>query len=128
MPVILTAVESKGFSGNITPQLLDLFPDQTPIKRSSMSSWDRKELVAAVKKTGRKNSEVKRRFILYGKTICCAKISFCGNRPHDRISQVYELATNPSFATRKSCVANRALKARGIPNRPPAGLPRGRPR
>jgi len=55
VPVILTAVESKGFSGNITPQLLDLFPDQAPIERSSMNAWDSKELVAAVKKTGRKN-------------------------------------------------------------------------
>src|SRR5258707_332999 len=55
VPVILTAVESKAFSGNITPQLLDLFPDQTPVERSSMNSWDSKELVAAVKRSGRKN-------------------------------------------------------------------------
>jgi nicotinamidase-related amidase len=55
LPTILTAVESKGFSGNITPKLLDLFPDQTPIERSSMNSWDCQELVAAVKETGRKN-------------------------------------------------------------------------
>ena len=34
---------------------LELFPDQTPIERSSMNAWDSKELVAAVKKTGRKN-------------------------------------------------------------------------
>jgi nicotinamidase-related amidase len=55
VPVILTAVESKGFSGNITPQLLDLFPDETPIERTSMNAWDDKEFVAAVKQTGRKN-------------------------------------------------------------------------
>ena len=55
VPVIVTAVESKGFSGNITSQLLDLFPDHTPIERSSMNSWDSKEFVAAVKKIGRKN-------------------------------------------------------------------------
>src|SRR3977135_4730786 len=53
VPVILTAVESKGFSGNITPQLLDLFPDQAPIERSSMNAWDSKHLVAAVKSTRR---------------------------------------------------------------------------
>ena len=55
VPVILTAVESKGFSGSITPQLLDLFPDETPIERTSMNAWDDKEFVAAVKQTGRKN-------------------------------------------------------------------------
>ena len=55
LPVILTAVESKGFSGNIAPQLLDVFPDQTPIERSSMNAWDSEDFLAAVKKTGRKN-------------------------------------------------------------------------
>jgi nicotinamidase-related amidase len=55
MPVILTAIESKEFVGNITPQLLDLFSDQVPIERSTINAWDNKEFVAAVKKTGRRN-------------------------------------------------------------------------
>ena len=55
VPVILTAVESKGFSGEIAPQLLELFPDQTPIERSSMNAWDNPAFVAAVKSTGRRN-------------------------------------------------------------------------
>src|SRR6266436_984711 len=55
VPVILTAVESEEFSGNVTPQLLDLFPNQTPIDRSSLNSWENKELVAAVKSTARNN-------------------------------------------------------------------------
>jgi nicotinamidase-related amidase len=55
VPVILTAVESKEFTGNITPKLLELFPDQSPIERSSLNAWDDKEFVAAVRKTGRKN-------------------------------------------------------------------------
>jgi nicotinamidase-related amidase len=55
VPVILTAVESKGFSGNITPQLLDLFPDHHPIERSSMNAWDSAEFIAAVEQSGRKN-------------------------------------------------------------------------
>ncbi len=55
VPVILTAVESTGFSGNITPQLLDLFPGITPIERSSMNAWDDPAFVAAVKKTERRN-------------------------------------------------------------------------
>jgi nicotinamidase-related amidase len=55
VPVILTAVEAKGFSGKIAPQLLDLFPDQTPIERSSMNAWDDQGFVAAVRSTGRRN-------------------------------------------------------------------------
>ena len=55
LPTILTSVETKSFSGNTIPQLLDLFPALEPIERTSMNSWDSKEFVAAVKKTGRKN-------------------------------------------------------------------------
>jgi nicotinamidase-related amidase len=55
VPVILTAVESAGFSGNIAPQLLALFPDQAPIERTSMNAWDSKDFMAAVKRTGRRN-------------------------------------------------------------------------
>ncbi len=54
VPTILTTVETKSFSGNMWPQLLDLFPDQEPIERSSMNSWESEEFVAAVKATGRK--------------------------------------------------------------------------
>lgn len=52
-PIILTAVETKSFSGYIWPELLDVV-QQTPIERTSMNSWDSEELVAAVKATGRK--------------------------------------------------------------------------
>jgi nicotinamidase-related amidase len=54
VPVILTTVETKSFSGNMWPQLLDLFPDQTPIERSSMNSWEDAKFVAEVERLGRK--------------------------------------------------------------------------
>lgn len=54
VPTILTTVESKGFSGNMWPQLLDIFPDQQPVERSSMNSWEDAKFVAAVQATGRK--------------------------------------------------------------------------
>src|SRR5882762_5847210 len=38
VPVITKAIESEGFNGNSTPQLLDLPPSQTPIERSSLHS------------------------------------------------------------------------------------------
>ena len=53
VPVILTTVETKSFSGHMWPQLHAVFPGQTPIERSSMNSWDDEHFVAAVKKTGR---------------------------------------------------------------------------
>jgi len=54
VPTILTTVETKSFSGFMWPQLLDLFPGQEPIERSSMNSWEDANFVAAVKATGRK--------------------------------------------------------------------------
>ncbi len=54
VPLVLSTVESKGFSGNIIPQLQAVYPDQTPIERSTMNSWDDKNFVAAVEKSGRK--------------------------------------------------------------------------
>lgn len=54
VPTILTTVETKSFSGNMWPQLLDLFPGQEPVERSSMNSWEDGKFVEAVKATGRK--------------------------------------------------------------------------
>jgi nicotinamidase-related amidase len=54
VPTILTTVESKSFSGNIWPQIQAIFPDQTPIERSTMNSWDDGTFVNAVRKSGRK--------------------------------------------------------------------------
>jgi nicotinamidase-related amidase len=54
VPVVLTTVESASFSGNMWPQLLDIFPEQKPIERSTMNSWEDKNFVAAVERTGRK--------------------------------------------------------------------------
>ena len=55
VPVVLTASESHEFKGDLFPELLELFPDEKPIKRSSMNSWECPAFVAEVKKTGRRN-------------------------------------------------------------------------
>lgn len=47
VPVILT--------GQIAPALLELFPGQATILRSSMNAWDSQKFTAEVKQTGRKN-------------------------------------------------------------------------
>jgi nicotinamidase-related amidase len=54
VPTVLTTVETKSFSGNFWPQVLDIFPDQEPVERSSMNSWEDAKLVEAVVATGRK--------------------------------------------------------------------------
>jgi nicotinamidase-related amidase len=54
VPVILTTVETKSFSGNMWPQITELFPEINPIERTSMNSWEDKNFVQAVEKSGRK--------------------------------------------------------------------------
>ena len=54
VPVILSTVETKSFSGNMWPQIQAIFPKQAPIERSSMNAWDDENFVAAIKKSGRK--------------------------------------------------------------------------
>jgi nicotinamidase-related amidase len=55
VPVILTTVETKSFSGGLWPHVQAVYPQATPMERSTMNSWDDPAFVAAVKKTGRKN-------------------------------------------------------------------------
>ena len=54
VPVVLSTVETKSFSGNMWPQIQAIFSDQTPIERSSMNSWDDKNFVGAIEKSGKK--------------------------------------------------------------------------
>ena len=54
VPTILTSVETESFSGFIWPELLDVFPQNDIIERTSMNSWDSEEVRKQVEKTGRK--------------------------------------------------------------------------
>ncbi|HEX9773720.1 MAG TPA: hydrolase [Steroidobacteraceae bacterium] len=54
VPVVLSTVESKAFSGNLWPQITAVFPKQVPIERSSMNAWDDRNFVAAIEKSGRR--------------------------------------------------------------------------
>ena len=55
VPAVLTAVETESFSGYVWPQLLDVFPGQLVVERTSMNSWDDAGFRAAIEATGRKN-------------------------------------------------------------------------
>lgn len=55
VPAILTTVETTSFSGPMWPQLLDVFPEQEPIERTGMNSWDTEAFREAVRATGKKN-------------------------------------------------------------------------
>jgi len=54
VPVVLSTVETTGFSGNTWPQLLAALGNPAPIERTTMNSWDDANFVAAIQKTGKK--------------------------------------------------------------------------
>jgi nicotinamidase-related amidase len=54
VPTILTTVAATSFSGPVFPELQAVFPEQKPIDRSTMNTWEDKRVVDQVKKFGRK--------------------------------------------------------------------------
>jgi nicotinamidase-related amidase len=54
VPTVLTTVAAKSFSGPLFPEITKVFPDAPVIDRTTMNSWEDKNFVNAVKKTGRK--------------------------------------------------------------------------
>src|SRR5213082_2239327 len=54
VPVVLSTVETRSFSGNMWRQIRAVFPEQPLIERTSMNSWDDANFVAAIEKSGRK--------------------------------------------------------------------------
>jgi len=53
VPTLLTTVV-KDRGGNLIKQLQDVFPEQVPIDRTAINTWEDERCVAWVKKTGRK--------------------------------------------------------------------------
>jgi len=54
VPTILSTVASKSFSGAMISEITDIFPDQTPIDRTSINAWLDPQFKFALKQTGRK--------------------------------------------------------------------------
>lgn len=53
VPLVVSTVETKSFSGYMWPQIAAIVPGETPIERSTMNAWDHEAFVAAVRATGR---------------------------------------------------------------------------
>ncbi|MCE1475325.1 hydrolase [Enterobacter hormaechei] len=54
IPTIITTVETESFSGNTYPELLEVFPGQDILERTSMNSWDDQKVRDALKANGKK--------------------------------------------------------------------------
>lgn len=54
IPTTITTVETDGFSGNTYPELLAVFPENKILERTSMNSWDDRNVRDALAANGRK--------------------------------------------------------------------------
>ncbi|MEN7531517.1 MULTISPECIES: hydrolase [unclassified Cupriavidus] len=54
VPTTITTVESDSFSGYTFPEILDVFPGQKTLERTSMNSWDDQKVRDALAANGRK--------------------------------------------------------------------------
>lgn len=54
IPTIITTVETESFSGNTYPELLDVFPGEDILERTSMNSRDDQKVRDALKANGKK--------------------------------------------------------------------------
>jgi len=54
IPTVITTVETESFSGHTYPELLNVFPEQKILERTSMNSWDDQKVRDALKANGRK--------------------------------------------------------------------------
>ncbi|WP_175782077.1 hydrolase [Burkholderia anthina] len=54
IPTTITTVETESFSGHTYPELLDVFPNQKTLERTSMNSWDDQKVRDALAANGRK--------------------------------------------------------------------------
>ena len=54
VPTTITTVESESFSGFTYPEVLDVFPNQKTLERTSMNSWDDQKVRDALAANGRK--------------------------------------------------------------------------
>ena len=86
IPTTITTVESQSFSGYTYPELLDVFPDQQLLERTSMNSWDDQKVRDALAKNGRK------KVVVSGLWTEVCNCTFALSAMHDADYEIYMVA------------------------------------
>ncbi|MDW3685079.1 hydrolase [Cupriavidus sp. CV2] len=86
IPTTITTVESESFSGFTYPELLDVFPDQKTLERTSMNSWDDQKVRDALKANGRN------KVIVAGLWTEVCNTTFALSAMHDSDYEIYMVA------------------------------------
>ena len=86
IPTTITTVESQSFSGYTYPELLDVFPDQQLLERTSMNSWDDQKVRDALAKNNRK------KVVVSGLWTEVCNCTFALSAMHDADYEIYMVA------------------------------------
>jgi len=86
IPTTITTVESESFSGFTYPELLDIFPSQKTLERSSMNSWDDQKVRDALAANGRK------KIVVSGLWTEVCNLTFALSAMHDTDYEIYMVA------------------------------------
>ena len=86
IPTTITTVESQSFSGYTYPELLDVFPDQPLLERTSMNSWDDQKVRDALAKNNRK------KVVVAGLWTEVCNCTFALSAMHDADYEIYMVA------------------------------------
>ncbi|MCY0854552.1 MULTISPECIES: hydrolase [unclassified Cupriavidus] len=86
IPTVITTVESESFSGYTYPELLDVFPGQKTLERTSMNSWDDQKVRDALAANGRK------KIIVAGLWTEVCNTTFALSAMHDSDYEIYMVA------------------------------------
>ena len=86
IPTTITTVESASFSGFTYPELLDVFPGQPTLERTSMNSWDDQKVRDALAKNNRK------KVVVAGLWTEVCNCTFALSAMHDADYEIYMVA------------------------------------
>ncbi|MEM9028034.1 MAG: hydrolase [Pseudomonadota bacterium] len=86
IPTIITTVETDSFSGHTYPELLEVFPEQPLLERTSMNSWDDKKVRDALAQNGRK------KVLVSGLWTEVCNTTFALSAMHDAGYEIYMVA------------------------------------
>ncbi|HSW93234.1 MAG TPA: hydrolase [Gammaproteobacteria bacterium] len=110
VPTILTSVETEGFSGYVFPELLDVFPTQDIIERSSMNSWDSENVRKSIALTRRK------KILLAGlwTEVCINMPALCAMQEDYEVYVVEDACGGTSAAAHRDAM-DRMVQAGAVP-------------
>ncbi|EHP43044.1 isochorismatase hydrolase [Cupriavidus basilensis OR16] len=111
IPTIITTVESQSFSGFTYPELLDVFPGQKLLERSSMNSWDDQKVRDALAANARK------KIVVSGLWTEVCNLSFALSAMHDTDYEFYMVADASGGTSKEAhdCAMQRMIQAGVVP-------------